>query len=66
MIMGVLQEGQETWHSYLDYIDGLVIDGLLHTVACSIGFLLDETDPSLTQVITAVKRSYKHLVIECI
>ena len=45
-----LQEGQETWHAYLDYIDSLVVDGLLYTVACSIGFLLDETDPTLTQV----------------
>ena len=42
-------EGQQTWHEYLEFIDNLVIDGLLHAVATSIGFLLDETDPSLTQ-----------------
>ena len=42
-------EGQETWHEYLEFIDNLVIDGLLHAVAASIGFLLDETDPTLTQ-----------------
>ena len=31
------------------YIDNIVIDGLLQTVASSLGFFLDETDPTLTQ-----------------
>jgi hypothetical protein len=31
------------------FIDNLVIDGLLQTVATSLGFFLDETDPVLTQ-----------------
>ena len=42
-------EGCDNWKAYLEYIDELVIDGLLKTMAASIGYLLDETDPSLTQ-----------------
>lgn len=43
------EEESETWNAYLNYIDELVTDGLLKTMAASIGYLLDETDPSLTQ-----------------
>ena len=32
-----------------DFIDELVVEGLLRTVASSLGYLLDETDPYLTQ-----------------
>ena len=42
-------DGADTWKAYLEYIDELVIEGLLKTMAASIGYLLDETDPSLTQ-----------------
>ena len=37
------------WQAYLVYIDEIVINGLLKAVAASIGYLLDETDPTLTQ-----------------
>ena len=37
------------WKSYLQYIDELVIEGLLRTMAASIGYILDETDGNLTQ-----------------
>ena len=37
------------WQAYLVYIDEIVIQGLLKAVAASIGYLLDETDPTLTQ-----------------
>ena len=33
----------------MEYIDELVIDGLNKTMASSIGYLLDQTDPTLTQ-----------------
>ena len=33
----------------MEYIDELVIDGLNKTMAASIGYLLDQTDPTLTQ-----------------
>ena len=39
----------EAWQKYLEYIDELVVDGLLKTMAASIGYFLDETDPTLTQ-----------------
>ena len=32
------------WNVYLRHVDGLVLDALLHTVAVSLGYLLDETD----------------------
>ena len=32
------------WRKYLQYIDYMISDGLLITIACSIGYLLDETD----------------------
>ena len=39
------------WYHYFlqDFIDELVVEGLLRTVASSLGYLLDETDPYLTQ-----------------
>ena len=42
-------ENSEIWQKYLEYIDELVIDGVLKTMAASIGYFLDETDPTLTQ-----------------
>ena len=32
------------WESYLNYLDKMVADGLLKTIAVSLGYLLDETD----------------------
>ena len=32
------------WRKYLQYIDYMISDGLLITIACSIGYLLDQTD----------------------
>ena len=43
------KEKSKEWEAYLVYIDEIVIQGLLKAVAASIGYLLDETDPSLTQ-----------------
>ena len=42
-------EGTETWQAYLEFIDKIVTDGLLLAIASSIGYLLDETDATLTQ-----------------
>ena len=39
----------EAWHAYLEYVDEIIINGLLRSCASSIGCLLDETDSSLTQ-----------------
>ena len=38
-------ELQVNWHKYLKYLDYMVSDGLLITIACSIGYLLDQTNP---------------------
>ena len=43
------EENSDIWKAYLEYIDELVIDGLNKTMAASIGYLLDETDSTLTQ-----------------
>lgn len=42
-------EGTPTWQAYLEFIDKIVTDGLLLAIASSIGYLLDETDATLTQ-----------------
>ncbi len=42
-------ETADIWKDYLVYIDDLVIEGLLKAMAASIGYLLDETDPTLTE-----------------
>ena len=35
---------QKRWRSYLQFLDYLISDGLLITIACSVGYLLDQTD----------------------
>lgn len=37
------------WKTYLAFVDEVIIDGLLKAAACSLGYLLDETDQTLTQ-----------------
>ncbi|MFO0005848.1 MAG: hypothetical protein ACK559_32455, partial [bacterium] len=32
------------WLAYLKYLDQMITDGLLRTIAVSLGYLLDETD----------------------
>jgi hypothetical protein len=41
-------EDSPEWEAYLEYVDDIVICGLLRSVAASLGYFLDETDPSLT------------------
>ena len=36
---------RKAWQSYLKYVDDIIYQSLLHTVATSLGFFLDETDP---------------------
>ena len=43
------KDGASAWEDYLDYVDEIVVNGLLRSIASSIGYLLDETDPTLTQ-----------------
>ena len=44
-----IREGEITlfvrWKSYLQYLDYMISDGLLITISCSLGYLLDETNP---------------------
>ena len=42
-------ESTEIWQAYLEFIDNIVTDGLLLAIASSIGYMLDETDATLTQ-----------------
>ena len=44
------QENSDTWKSYLDYLDEIIVDGLFECVLCSLNFLLFNTD--LTKDIT--------------
>ncbi len=58
------EEDSKKWEAYLTFIDNLVIDGLLQTVAASLGFFLDETDPALTQgVLLEVKNTQQLLKV---
>lgn len=34
----------EIWKAYVDYVDEMIVDGFIHTVQCSLKFLLDETE----------------------
>ena len=43
------KDGSPAWEDYLDYVDEIVVNGLLKALASSIGYLLDETDPNLSQ-----------------
>ena len=38
------KDSDPNWNRYLKYMDDIMIDGLLKTVAVSFGYLLDETD----------------------
>lgn len=42
-------DGGPAWEEYLDYVDEFIVNGLLKSLASSVGYLLDETDPNLTQ-----------------
>ena len=44
----VAHDDSRQWQDYLEYVDEIVITGLLKVVACSLGYFLDETDPTLT------------------
>ena len=39
----------ESWRKYLSFVDEVVVDGLLRQCASSLGYLIDETDPSITE-----------------
>ena len=38
------ESSRKAWNYYLRHLDSLILDALLHTVAVSLGYLLDETD----------------------
>ena len=40
------QEDSDTWKSYLDYLDEIIVDGLFECVLCSLNFLIFNTDPT--------------------
>ena len=42
-------DNSENWLKYLSFVDELVVRGLLRTLACSLSYLLDETDQTITQ-----------------
>ena len=37
-------EDSDTWRSYLDYLDEIIVDGLFECVVCSLNYLLFNTD----------------------
>ncbi len=43
------EDSSENWRKYLSFVDEVVIDGFLRQSASSLGYLLDETDPTLTE-----------------
>ena len=38
-------EDTDEWRAYVDYVDEMVVDGFYATICCSIGFLLNNTEP---------------------
>ena len=49
-------DGSESWRKYLSFVDEVVVDGLLKQCASSLGYLIDETDPTITEgVLVEVK-----------
>ncbi|KAK6632535.1 hypothetical protein RUM43_013303 [Polyplax serrata] len=43
----LLEQRKIRWEAYLEYIDQVVTAGILSSIACSIGYLIDETDPNV-------------------
>ncbi len=41
-------DGTPEWEAYLEFIDDIITRGLLRGIASSMGYFLDETDPTLT------------------
>ena len=39
-----VESSRKAWNVYLRHLDSIVLEALLHTVAVSLGYLLDETD----------------------
>jgi hypothetical protein len=42
-------EDLPAWHKYLTFVDQIVVNGILRSAASSLGYLIDETDPTITQ-----------------
>lgn len=42
-------DSSEDWRKYLSFVDEVVVDGFLRQGASSLGYLLDETDTTLTE-----------------
>ena len=42
-------DASDDWRRYLSFVDEVIADGFLHQAASSLGYLLDETDQTLTQ-----------------
>ena len=38
----------DVWEKYLDYLDDIVVDGLFNCVHCSLQYLLENTDKTVT------------------
>ena len=43
-LFNALENNAEHWNEYLNYVDEMITNGLLKTIAVSIGYILDETD----------------------
>ena len=41
-------EGSEVWERYLDYLDEIVVDGLFNCIQCSLRYLMENTDKTVT------------------
>ena len=55
-----VDDSSENWRRYLSFVDEVIIDGLLRTVACSLGYLLDETDQTMTMSVLFEARSHQN------
>jgi dynein heavy chain len=38
-------EAAEVWKAYVDYVDEMIVDGFFNTIHCTLGMLIENTDP---------------------
>jgi dynein heavy chain len=44
-------EDSDTWRTYIEYIDDLILDGFFEAVHCSLSYLMEQTDDGKTELL---------------
>ena len=66
------KEGSEVWERYLDYVDEIVVDGLFNCIQCSLRYLMENTDKTVTGMTPLLEvklelqvRVFVHVNLKC-